>query len=622
MAELKAFNWKRWLIGTATIVGLYVLLWWWPNYQIEHNGPAAGECLSAIEDSGVGDPHACAPTMWLAKLLPWTHADAKAADHARSIDRLALELAASRDLDRAARDRAAQVALDDSDEPPDELWWDAGAYDMLLAHATQLRDGVALDHAVTAALRTGNIAALRSFVDLDPARPSTIFATERARLACLFDGNVKHALDQAYDAANNDSARSFHGSDVPTIKLLVAHARESIDQIAALCDPTAPASTDARMTTTRWLQTLAGRPPRPVSTDERPANRSESIATIETMQLSGDPDPTHFQIDLDGPDPWNTPWEILDAKRHPLSSTFIGARSPAIDDATAPHLVALADAASGDAATKLRHNALDLALSAAGGWLRRGELGHARASLAIATTAAHHRDLADREAQERHAVIPYLHLAGDLDAALAEQAAAPHRMNADVEADDLEHALLLVSAGKIDEAFAALAPLPELSSDRYNRTYPAGDVAWLRAALAVRLHRDIGTPLPIYDELDAGTSVTFYVRAALAPADQQRALRSHRVPRPPSSTMVEPAVLYLVGQLAGAGDVELWLDYVSADAFSSDIDSMLYAAARAEAARWRGDATAAAQWDARLVTLRTLVKDDRSDYLVHTLTDR
>jgi hypothetical protein len=81
---------------------------------------------------------------------------------------------------------------------------------------------------------------------------------------------------------------------------------------------------------------------------------------------------------------------------------------------------------------------------------------------------------------------------------------------------------------------------------------------------------------------------------------------------------VLPAALYLAGQMAGAGDVEVWLDHLCATDLYG-LDPITYAAARAEAARWRDDAGAAARWDDRLVALRRLMPNDAASYLLHLL---
>src|SRR5260221_12153858 len=104
--DLRSHRWQRWAIAGAVIVGLYLLLWWYPKRQCEQAEHATYECVRAIDDGGSGDPRACMPSLWLARHLPWTSKDAKRARDEDHIVRTAL-LTAARDLDRPARDRAA-----------------------------------------------------------------------------------------------------------------------------------------------------------------------------------------------------------------------------------------------------------------------------------------------------------------------------------------------------------------------------------------------------------------------------------------------------------------------------------------------------------------------------------
>ena len=64
---------------------------------------------------------------------------------------------------------------------------------------------------------------------------------------------------------------------------------------------------------------------------------------------------------------------------------------------------------------------------------------------------------------------------------------------------------------------------------------------------------------------------------------------------------VLPAVYFIVGRAAGHGDVEAWLDAATGRATD---DAQVVAAARAEAARWRGDTAAAKRWDDCLAGMR------------------
>jgi hypothetical protein len=72
---------------------------------------------------------------------------------------------------------------------------------------------------------------------------------------------------------------------------------------------------------------------------------------------------------------------------------------------------------------------------------------------------------------------------------------------------------------------------------------------------------------------------------------------------------VLPAVLYVVGRAAGDGDVETWLDAITS---TEAIDPQAMMSARAEAARWRGDAGPVKRWEQQLAAHRALATDDRT----------
>ena len=57
----------------------------------------------------------------------------------------------------------------------------------------------------------------------------------------------------------------------------------------------------------------------------------------------------------------------------------------------------------------------------------------------------------------------------------------------------------------------------------------------------------------------------------------------------------------------------MWLDAITADRVLGNPQAVMMM--RAEAARWRGDAAAAATWDQRLAAMRALATDDRMAYL-------
>lgn len=147
---------------------------------------------------------------------------------------------------------------------------------------------------------------------------------------------------------------------------------------------------------------------------------------------------------------------------------------------------------------------------------------------------------------------------------------------------------------------------------------------WLRAALAWRAGRreEALQALPPGHPNDKGEPVAGAELLAgtldlLRQAEGQRRRGRMNLPgdEAAEADWLTAAQMYLVGEAArGEGDVEVWLDRV----FSRPTRSGGRAAlrARAEAARWRGDAEAAQRWEARAATIQGWIVDDRSAALV------
>jgi hypothetical protein len=344
------------------------------------------------------------------------------------------------------------------------------------------------------------------------------------------------------------------------------------------------------------------------------------IIWLDTLHATGDVDPQDYAwevsagtlVDRYGSGS-RTPWQILADDKEPSS--------PARDDDTAKLVLGFADAAKPDLAHTYRLQVYVLSLHAAAGWARRGDMARAKASVAVASAAAHHKDLDKLGALVRRGLVPYLHLVGDVDAALAELDAAA-ALDRSAKIDLVEQGLLLVAANRLDDAWKAIEPLDVEGTDFDKRT-----VAWLRAALALRLHRDFGKTVPFYSRMSISSSVGYYYPLAIAAPDKQPLMRlfpdeNERTIRsypPLYADAVLPAAYYVAGVGAGKGDVEVWLDALTGTSLDQG-KPIVTALARAEAARWRGDAAAAKQWDDRVAALRSLAKDDRAAYLLDIAT--
>lgn len=225
-----------------------------------------------------------------------------------------------------------------------------------------------------------------------------------------------------------------------------------------------------------------------------------------------------------------------------------------------------------------------------------------------------------------------LWVGGDRDRALAEldgadlASASPPAVRA---AALVQRAELLASLGRRDDA-AAVAVAADESAHR------AGDPAlevharWVRLALADAPRRlrepwPADGPAPAFRWLGFAdprapwtsgaiepallSTLAAWDRALGASAERRRALRYEVLALRGDGPPWPVPLLDLAGRLAaGAGDVETWLDaFYAFDA--RHLSRRAHAWARAEAARWRGDAKAAERWTKRLDALRAVASD-------------
>jgi len=117
------FNTTRWLTILVVAVAGYVVLWWFPNHQIQTEHDRAWDCVDKLEKTGVGDARSCEANPWFARLVPWTRHDALAAGPRTRVAMLALDLA---ELALAAEDSSAagrwiEIALEDKTLEADAL---------------------------------------------------------------------------------------------------------------------------------------------------------------------------------------------------------------------------------------------------------------------------------------------------------------------------------------------------------------------------------------------------------------------------------------------------------------------------------------------------------------------
>jgi hypothetical protein len=109
------------------------------------------------------------------------------------------------------------------------------------------------------------------------------------------------------------------------------------------------------------------------------------------------------------------------------------------------------------------------------------------------------------------------------------------------------------------------------------------------------------------DQPALALSLARWSAARAAPPDQRRAHRYAALRRRGDAPPALAAYMVVAGELLGEreGDAELWLDaFLAMDARRFSYRHYLFA--RAEAARWRGDAASASLWRRRYEALQAL----------------
>ncbi len=176
------------------------------------------------------------------------------------------------------------------------------------------------------------------------------------------------------------------------------------------------------------------------------------------------------------------------------------------------------------------------------------------------------------------------------------------------------HATALEMAGREEDAYDALArAMRESASREDDGTFPAESLEWHLAALGLRLDREPPDALPA-----PSRALDLWQAARGSAADRQRArreLRDAEVLRYADElgTYGLAARLYVAGRVADGFDVEVLLDGISAE-HRGPVRPLI--AARALAARWRGDEGEAQRWEAWLHELARLASTPARAYLL------
>jgi hypothetical protein len=187
----------------------------------------------------------------------------------------------------------------------------------------------------------------------------------------------------------------------------------------------------------------------------------------------------------------------------------------------------------------------------------------------------------------------------------------------------MTRSLALASLRKYNQALQ-VARRARATSHRDQRDEWEEPTTWLVAALTLKTNSDdpitrlhAPSDVEFLSELDSMARIAHWFTAARKSEEDRVRARLRTKPMSMyAGEAVLPAVIFLAGTLAeGAGDVEVWLDRAFSRAhLDGDVRMMR---ARAEAARWRGDADAARVWDERADRACKLVHDHSTALLAY-----
>lgn len=548
----------------------------------------ASQCYQCVQQAWdhAEHPSRCDghPQLALVSLVPWEH---DAASAYRAGCRQAVVGGAADHAAWIAPSRPALASALRERELDDDLWIAAAAvpetHDVLLAWLAEGDDYGSASAALRAALLSRSLELVERVVahpirslpdrevrgDLDVRRAAwscLLGSPERATALLGSDRHAEHVSLLLY--ACGGSATTVEGSDA----LALRFARGDMTP-AELLDPADERAT-ARLRRAALARALLDAAP------------LDDEAVLEWLRWSASPSPRRCDLDeaLHGRISTTAePDASLQASRRLVA--WWRERTPREDELAARLDRHVAEVAS------------DLAFDAATVLFARGERDEAREAFESAASLADRRcDYATWLAGER----------------APEPEGAPPT-GASLEALD-RYATALEMAGRDDDAYDALSRATRESASRErDDSLPAEWLEWHLAALGLRLDRDPPDAFPA-----PSRALDLWRAARGSAADRQRARRDLR-----DSYLLDyaqrlgplelAARLYVAGRLADGFDVEVLLDAITAQHRGP---ALPFIAARAIAARWRGDVGEAQRWEAWRHELARLASTPARAYLL------
>jgi hypothetical protein len=658
-------------IAGAAVFALTVL----PGWMLEHGKKAAIDCFNEQYETGRGDPLACASTerLWLAypSIVPWKRSEAL---HAIADDRLdaawyALEDATSLDPDEKKRASAAAAMIAAAREAYGAPGFDAaalristaarlstsGTFDELARHGAECQKWDECEYALDAAVVTARVDDVPALARWDAGGDLHAYDWELKRgawLCLLGERDAGLAAFRAADTGWQTVVSSLPGWLNARMALVACGGPDEAKQYRDVHDYERSA----------MGALLADEEPgfelrQMMFSDDLQAPRDGERLPFAALALAqgGPPDLTTALQDVDGgylskrtivsvrttiPMPWvpelgggllggqpiaESP-EAMEKAGDRLEALAVSSPEtlppPSKDDweerRTWPHHALAAKVPR----VALNNAAWAMWMEAANERVRRGQHEQARedAERAVKLTRLDETDVRELEAS-------VLVASGDagraleLTTALESGPLTGARPSATTAYVALVQSFAAAALGRFDDAYAAAERARDRAVKASGSTGTLAQMAedatvnaseWMLVAMALRTGRPDPADLhPKYAMETEDVAAKWLARVRLK-EDARRIDRRHSSSGAFPPSLVLPAAYYVAGR-ATDGDVEVWLDRTFYGDMTRQVRCKMLA--RAEAARWRGDAAAARKWEDRVKRLNALVHDGRTALL-------
>lgn len=589
---------------------------YWSLTEAEHEltraGARAYECRNDLRNSGIGDPADCRQAGWrlsLAHMLPWTRdaARAEAIEIEANVLESELQVAAVRDLDVAARDRAARERVELAREGFKwegsfnlySLLHDAGALELMVELASPDDDPHDRISFLLAAMELGDWAAAERIARM-PAAGNETLAELSALVACILGDRETaatrlHEVDLDHTIARHCELPDALEQDVHSQDPARHERAMHVARLAVAQSPIA------------WREDL----------------RKSEVALLEAIRTpAGGLQPVVAR----------TRYELLGAGGPVIVAELEdGARRLVELMATAP---VEQQTDGGQQILRPRESlawgAFCLATMAAAERLWRGQPEQARAIYELARELVAKPELGISASDE----LPLIGLYARLDPEAAMRVAQS------VSVDEpgvtpylqtmrrLQLALVYEQAGELARALElSSAALEFRHDDTYNPEawQIEADARWIHGALLIRAGREdtivVRPPDALhYDRMNLEEVFNYWWTAALADPSAQALYRWRSDGDSHLSSSNEPwllpVALELLARSAPAEHRELWLDVVSSDVYDDPLGKIR---ARLATAERLGDAAGIERWREREAALLARLRDDRAAalYRIH-----